>query len=114
MSGIAHYKVATPPSPQAIEEFAKRIANYCNIFTEDSHYASQDPTTRDQVMATMYEGPGFESTLSPYALVPHGDYPDEYLAHVDAEIGRISSKKALSTEEFVLILYLVSLYSQSP
>ncbi|KAI0767580.1 hypothetical protein C8Q74DRAFT_1370339 [Fomes fomentarius] len=65
MSGVAHYKVATPPSPQVIEQYAKRIANYCNIFTEDSHYAFQDPTTRDQVMATMYEGPGFESTLSP-------------------------------------------------
>ncbi len=98
---IEQYKAKAPPSPQIIEAYVQRIANYMNLFTEDSHYASKDPTARDSALGAIQQNPQMANDFSPYSVVPLGSDPDPYLAKADAEIERISSKSTLTMAEYV-------------
>ena len=103
MSGIAQYKVATRPSPDAINAFATRLANYLNICTEDGFVTNRDPVTRDRIMATMREGDETTGSFSARSAVPNEEDPDAYVEYMDSIIATVSSKKNLTTEEYVLM-----------
>ncbi|TFK88217.1 hypothetical protein K466DRAFT_652758 [Polyporus arcularius HHB13444] len=102
---IEQYKAKTPPSPQIIEAYVQRIASYMNLFTEDSHYASKDPTARDSALGAIQQNPQTANDFSPYSVVPLGSDPDPYLAKADAEIERISSKSTLTMADRALRLH---------
>ena len=103
MSGIAQYKVATRPSPDTINAFATRLANYLNICTEDGFVTNRDPVTRDRIMATMREGDETTSSFSARSAVPTGEDPDAYVEYLDSIVATVSSEETLSTEEYVLM-----------
>ena len=80
----------------------------------DNDWMAQDPTGRDKALQASAKRPDVvqTNTLTAYLMVPiggNGPSPDEYLAHADSEIAKLTEKEDVMTmDEFVAFQSLSS------
>lgn len=73
-----------------VEILAQKLFKYYIFTAEDSHVINADgDARRDEAIAKLYGKIKTTPVLSPYALVPFGEDPTDYLNHIDAAIEEI-------------------------